>query len=87
MERARRDLKDPTLVGSERGRLYIYSVDDKMVGWEDVEIHAIEAVGRGEDIERERWVGTGHVGHMSDDKEWYWSAIKRFWERGYRENA
>lgn len=33
----------------------------------------------GEHIERERWVETGHVGHMSNDGKRYWGAVKAFW--------
>jgi hypothetical protein len=79
VEQARRDLNDPTLVDSKRGKLYFYSIKDKMVGWEDIESHAMEAERKGEHVERERWVETGHVGHMSNDGERYWGAVKSFW--------
>ncbi|KAH6713238.1 hypothetical protein BKA61DRAFT_608770 [Leptodontidium sp. MPI-SDFR-AT-0119] len=79
VERARKDLNDLTLVQSRRGRLYVYSVKDKMVGWEDVESHAREAEQNGERVRKERWTGTAHVGHMTNDGERYWGAIKSFW--------
>lgn len=54
VEKARRDLNNSKLVGSKRGKLYLYSIADKMVGWEDVESHAMEAEKMGEHVERER---------------------------------
>ncbi|KAG4440188.1 hypothetical protein IFR05_004333 [Cadophora sp. M221] len=79
VERARTDLNDPALAQSQRGRLYLYSVKDKMVGWEDVESHAREAEQNGEHVRREKWTGTAHVGHMANDGERYWGTIKSLW--------
>ncbi|KAH7420035.1 hypothetical protein BKA64DRAFT_652234 [Cadophora sp. MPI-SDFR-AT-0126] len=80
VERARMDLNDPTLFKSRRGRLYLYSTGDRMVGWEDVERHALEAEKNGECVRRERWIGTPHVGHMATDGERYWGAVGRLWD-------
>ncbi|KAI4231907.1 MAG: hypothetical protein LQ349_005305, partial [Xanthoria aureola] len=51
--------------GEER-RCYIYSTADPMVGWRDVEAHAVEAGERGCRVRRERFGKTGHCAHVRE---------------------
>lgn len=81
VQRARMDLIDMNLIKSNRGRLYLYSTGDRMVGWEDVESHALEAERSRERVKMEKWGGTPHVGHMANDGNRYWGAIESFWLR------
>ncbi|KAH8596769.1 hypothetical protein B0O99DRAFT_619899 [Bisporella sp. PMI_857] len=79
VERARHDLNDQALFGCKE-RLYIYSMADDLVSWDDVESHGEDAKTKGWDVKREKWDKTGHVGHMANDSERYWGAIHRLWE-------
>ena len=61
-------------------RCYIYSKEDEMVSWENVEEHAAEAEGRGWRVRRELFVGSGHVAHARVDSGRYWGVVQRVWE-------
>lgn len=65
----------------ERGRCYIYSKADPMVGWWDVEAHAMEAMERGLRVKQETYVGTGHCAHVREGGGVrYWEVVKGMWE-------
>ena len=85
VQRARMDLNDTKLIKSRRGRLYVYSTADRMVGSEDVESHALEAERSGERVKMERWGGTPHVGHMANDAGRYWGAVESLWNAEFIE--
>ncbi|TAQ87589.1 hypothetical protein B7494_g4105 [Chlorociboria aeruginascens] len=78
IERLRRALFDDKLFG-ERERLYIYSVGDEMVEWNDVEEHAAEAEKRGFGVKVEKYPGSGHCQHLMYDPERYWDAVQKLW--------
>ena len=62
-------------------RLYVYSEEDKLVGWEGVEAHAKQAVERGFEVRMEKFVGTGHVSHARGETEGrYWGLVGGIWE-------
>ncbi|KAM0335608.1 hypothetical protein ACHAQA_000656 [Verticillium albo-atrum] len=61
-------------------RTYMYSREDEMVGWADVEAHADEAEARGVKVKRELFVGSGHVAHARIDAERYWRTVKETFE-------
>ncbi|KAL8840401.1 MAG: hypothetical protein Q9176_003899 [Flavoplaca citrina] len=66
---------------AERRRYYIYSKADPMVGWRDVEVHAVEATEKGCMVRRERFERTGHCAHVREGGgERYWGIVKRLWE-------
>ena len=79
VERLRAGLNDKRLFPAEAPRLYIYSKADEMVWWEDVEEHAKAAEDLGWKVERASFEGSAHVGHMLEDGERYWDAVKRTW--------
>ncbi|KAH7316496.1 hypothetical protein B0I35DRAFT_409688 [Stachybotrys elegans] len=62
-------------------KLYLYSKEDDLIGYEDIELHVAEAKELGWKTEVEIFEGTGHVGHMRQYPEQYWSAISRAWEK------
>lgn len=80
--RTRKVLNDREVVDGRVRRLYVYSKGDELVDWRDVEDHAVEAKGRGWSVEKERFgMESGHVGHMIVDRQRYWGAVRRAWER------
>lgn len=83
IQKFRKDLNDEECIRSDRGRVYIYSKDDKIVGWEDVETHAKEAEEKEFGAVRmELWEESGHVGHMVKDAERYWNIVRKLWGCG-----
>lgn len=60
-------------------KLYLYSREDDLIAWQDVEAHAAEARGRGWAADTELFRGSGHVGHMRRFPGQYWGAIGRSW--------
>ncbi|KAK3950183.1 hypothetical protein QBC32DRAFT_376841 [Pseudoneurospora amorphoporcata] len=68
----------------ERGRMYIYSEEDELVNWRDVERHLAEARQKGMKARGEKFEGTGHVGHArgAANEERYWGIVGDFWEGG-----
>ena len=78
----RRDLNSSDLFGSTASRLYLYSLLDKMVWWEDVESHLEEAKSA------HKYAATGvsfsdsaHCAIVREHPEQYWKAIQDFWNR------
>ncbi|KAJ0425421.1 hypothetical protein BJY00DRAFT_308165 [Aspergillus carlsbadensis] len=72
----RRAMNEKALMAGKAKRVYIYSDEDKMVDWEDVEEHAGEAEERGWEVQMERFEGSGHVDHMRRDEGRYWGIVE-----------
>lgn len=69
--------------GIEVRRTYIYSREDRMVDFHDVEEHAAEARRKGVvagEVRVERFEGTAHVAHVRGDEDRYWKVVKESWE-------
>ncbi|KAF2420352.1 hypothetical protein EJ08DRAFT_569241, partial [Tothia fuscella] len=73
--RTRREINDPKLFDQRGKRVYIYSREDALVGWRDVEANAEEARKGGWDVQLERFDGSRHVGHVVADPARYWSTV------------
>ncbi|PVI04593.1 hypothetical protein DM02DRAFT_611420 [Periconia macrospinosa] len=71
-----------TTEGKTVPRLYLYSKNDDMVGWEEVEEHAEEARGAGWEVTTVRFEKSGHVAHVREDEARYWNEVLGAWERG-----
>ncbi|CZR68770.1 uncharacterized protein PAC_18669 [Phialocephala subalpina] len=82
VEKTRTWLNDWTSVDKHAKRLYIYSENDKLVGWKDVERHAEEARKDGVDVDLLRETETAHVQHAFKDSKRYWQRVKEVWEVG-----
>lgn len=82
MQRLRLGLSDKRLFAKEAPRLYAYSKADRMVWWEDVEEHANAAEDAGWEVDRVRFEESPHAGHILEDGERYWGAVRRTWEKG-----
>ncbi|KAI9818207.1 MAG: hypothetical protein M1827_000832 [Pycnora praestabilis] len=76
----RQQLNDPSLMRKDAGRMYIYSKEDKLVRWRDVQEHADEAERRGWRVKREVFRGSGHVGHARVEGQRYWGVVGALWE-------
>lgn len=84
IEKLRRDLNSQEVVSSKRGRVYIYSKEDAIVNWIDIERHARNAeeqIGAKEEVKLEMWEGSTHVAHSGKDPKRYWDAVRRLWEK------
>jgi hypothetical protein len=66
---------------AEVRRAYIYSEEDALVDYRDVEEHAASAVRNGFVVAAlEKFVGSAHVAHVRVDEERYWGVVKDTWE-------
>lgn len=65
-------------------KLYIYSKEDDLIGYEDIETHAAETRGLGWKADTQVFQGSGHVGHMRKAPEQYWKTIMESWERAIK---
>ena len=65
----------------EAHKLYMYSKEDEIIHWEDIEKHVAESRALGWQADTETFGGTGHVGHMRKFPNQYWAAIQKAWKR------
>ena len=63
----------------EAPRLYMYSKEDDLIGYADIEEHAVEATTKGYQVSTKVFSGSGHVGHMRMHPEEYWASIEKSW--------
>lgn len=80
VDEMRRTLNYKTIFEEDAPRIYIYSVADPMVDWKLVEKHAEEAKILGYTVDLEKYLQSGHCGHLIVDANRYWKAIQRLWE-------
>jgi hypothetical protein len=65
---------------NEIRRVYVYSHDDEIIDYRDVERHAAEAKASGFEVELERYEGSAHVAHLRKDEGRYWGFVQRIVE-------
>ena len=80
VRQTRKRLNDTSLVDPKAKRLYVYSDQDQMSGWMDVERHAGEAEGLGVDVLRLKVEGSDHIQHASGHEERYWQMVGKLWD-------
>lgn len=66
-------------------RLYLYSKEDDIIGWKDIEEHEAEAKKLGYKTDGVMFQGSGHVGHLRLAPEQYWTAIQEAWKQAIEE--
>ncbi|CEJ89513.1 hypothetical protein VHEMI05354 [[Torrubiella] hemipterigena] len=66
-------------------RLYMYSKEDDLIGYQDIEEHVAEAKQKGYACDATVFAGSGHVGHMREHPTQYWEAIRESWEHANSE--
>lgn len=71
---------DRGLNASERRRAYIYSEEDKLVDYRNIEEHAAVAAAGGYVPTLEKFGGSQHVAHARADEERYWNIVRAAWE-------
>jgi hypothetical protein len=78
-----KELNNWELVDRSAARLYIYSESDKLVGWKDVERHAMQAEESHVPVKSLRKLETQHVQHMmqTKDREEYWQQVEELWNQ------
>ncbi|KAL5621308.1 hypothetical protein BROUX41_006778 [Berkeleyomyces rouxiae] len=62
-------------------KLFMYSKEDEIIYWEDVEAAIAVCQQHGFKTEAEIFGGTGHVGHMRQSPEKYWKTVEATWEK------
>ncbi|CAL5866860.1 uncharacterized protein PFLUO_LOCUS1071 [Penicillium psychrofluorescens] len=81
--RSIRDLRalllDASVFGAKPRRLYMYSKEDDMVGWEDVRMHVEDARALGYSAQEVVFEHGLHCGLIMEDPDRYWTAVQRFW--------
>lgn len=71
---------DRAINPAETQRTYIYSKQDALVEFKDIEAHAAHAQARGYDTRLEEFVGTAHVAHVRGDEDRYWRIVRETWD-------
>lgn len=61
-------------------RTYIYSKEDDLIYWKDVEAHAYSSQRSGQTTKTELFHGSGHVQHLRSDEERYWKIVQDTWD-------
>ncbi|KAG5655244.1 hypothetical protein KAF25_001997 [Fusarium avenaceum] len=61
-------------------KLFLYSKEDELVSWSDIETNIAESRRKGYEVECVLFHGSPHVGHMRQYPDKYWAAIKDTWE-------
>jgi hypothetical protein len=79
--RVRRELNDPAFFPIGAKKIFLYSPLDAMVGWEDVERNAKEAEQAGYSVQMVKFDESKHVGHIMEDPERYWGAVRTLLEK------
>ncbi|POS78978.1 hypothetical protein DHEL01_v202636 [Diaporthe helianthi] len=70
---------------AEVRRAYIYSEEDALVDYRDVEEHSASAVRNGFTVSAlEKFRGSAHVAHVRVDEARYWGVVKDTWENSGR---
>ncbi|KAK8087843.1 hypothetical protein PG997_002804 [Apiospora hydei] len=77
--------KDSKVVDEYHGprRLYLYSKEDDIIGWEDIEEHVEHASKLGYHADTKLFEGSGHVDHMRHHPQKYWESIARTWRKAH----
>ncbi|KAH8685302.1 hypothetical protein BGZ61DRAFT_455253 [Ilyonectria robusta] len=76
-----RAIDDETFETKDARRLFLYSKEDDLIFWHDIEAYRAVATQKGYQTDAEMFEGTGHVGHMRVFPEKYWKAIQDSWGR------
>lgn len=67
-------------MNAQTPRLYIFSKEDELVPWEQVQRHAETAKQSGLNVCCEVYEKSAHVAHMRFDPERYWASILDLWQ-------
>ncbi|OLN87306.1 Transmembrane protein 53-B [Colletotrichum chlorophyti] len=76
-----RIMRNPTYVPKFAHKLYLYSKEDPIILWSDIEVDMAAAREIGQAADAVIFQGSGHVGHMRQFPEKYWNAIAAAWKK------
>lgn len=65
---------------AEMRRVYIYTPEDSLTDYRDVEAHAAEAEAQGRSVVLEKYENSAHVAHLRKDEKRYWEIVRRIME-------
>ncbi|KAJ5630097.1 hypothetical protein N7528_003754 [Penicillium herquei] len=71
---------DQSICPTDTTRLYLYSKEDEIIWWEDLETNVADVKAAGYPVEMEMFEGSPHVGHMRAHPEQYWNKITSCWK-------
>jgi hypothetical protein len=77
--RTRRRLLDPRHFDLTVPRCYLYSKNDTLIAWKDVNEHAKESIDKGVPVKEVLFEDSGHVGHARQEPDRYWSEVMATW--------
>jgi hypothetical protein len=77
--RTRRRLQDPKHFDLTTPRCYLYSRNDDLIAWQDVQEHAEESMDQNIPVTQVLFEHSGHVGHAKQEPERYWNAVMATW--------
>lgn len=75
-----RVMDDTSYISIETKKLYLYSKEDDLISYEDIEQYQAHAKTRGYETKAVTFQGSPHVGHMRHHPEKYWGAIQDAWQ-------
>jgi hypothetical protein len=78
--RTRERLEDNRFWDPEIPRCYLYSEADKLIWWQDIEEHGIQASRSGTTVTLVRFQGSMHCAHIRENEDEYWNAVTDTWE-------
>jgi hypothetical protein len=78
---ANRVMNDTAITTLDSSRLYLYSKEDEIIGWRDLEENVAQVKTLGYEFEMEMFEGSPHVGHMRLHPELYWNRILECWKK------
>lgn len=71
--------QNPDMQEKSAKRVYLYSKEDQIILWSDIEKHIAESREQGWQTDAVVFEGSGHVGHMRLHPEKYWNSIQAAW--------
>ncbi|KAL6806947.1 putative DNA repair protein [Trichoderma sp. SZMC 28013] len=77
----RRQLNDSRVFGSLARRLYLYTKEDVVVGYKDVELHIKEAKEKGYEVDNVCFLNSHHCSLPRGNEDMYWDTIRDFWKK------
>lgn len=77
---ANRVMTDKSITSTDSHRLYMYSKEDEIIGWKDLEENVAGVKALGWPVDLEMFEGSPHVGHMRLHPEQYWNKISNAWK-------
>ena len=77
---ATRVMMDHSIAPVDVPRLYLYSKEDEIIWWKDLEENLALVKAGGFPVETEMFEGSPHVGHMRMHPKQYWNKISSSWK-------